>query len=202
MSQLLSLACFAVFLALGGAVTRARGAARRRAAGRLIAWTAGLTVVAGLTHRDNWPFTRHVIAVGRPRPERPICMTEFAGVGASGAESRIDPYSFSPVYDSVLQYWFEQGHAALDEAGRRESLGFLLERAEAARERRARGERIGFERRLGPAASPYWLLLPRPAAVPAEPFAALRVYRVCWTAPERLADRGAGRRALVAEHRR
>jgi hypothetical protein len=201
MSQLISLACFLAFLLLGLRVRRAEGAARRRAVNALIACAAGLTVFSGLTHWDNWPFTRNVIAVGRPRLERPICMTDFVGVAAGGAEARVDPYSFSPVYDSVLQYWFEQGYAALPPAEQQAALSFLWQRAEAARARRAEGHAIGFQRRLGALASPYWLMLPRPAAVPTEPFTGLRVYRVCWTAPERAQDRGAGSRTLVAEHR-
>src|SRR5688572_16182124 len=160
MSQLVSLACFIGFLYLGLRVRRASGAARRGAVNALIAWAGGLTVLSGLTHWDNWPFTRNVIAVGRPRPERPICMTEFAGVGAEGRESRVDPYSWAPVYDSVLQYWFEQGYASLPPHDQREAMGFLLQRAEAARARRAQGRAIGYERRLGALASPYWLMLP------------------------------------------
>lgn len=201
MSQLLSLACFVAFLLLGLRARRAAGASRRGAVNALIACAGGLTVFSGLTHWDNWPFTRNVIAVGRPRPERPICMTDFDGVSADGREARVDPYSWGPVYDSVLQYWFEQGYAALSPAEQREALGFLLARAEAARARRAQGLSIGYERRLGPFASPYWLMLPRPETVPATPFVGLRAYRVCWTAPERAADRGAGRRTLVAEYR-
>jgi hypothetical protein len=201
MSQLLSLACFLAFLFLGLRVRRASGASRRSAVNALIACAGGLTVLSGLTHWDNWPFTRNVIAVGRPRPERPICMTDFVGVGADGRESRVDPYTWAPVYDSVLQYWFEQGYAALPPAEQRTAMAFLLQRAEAARARRAQGKAIGFERRLGAAASPYWLMLPRPEAVPSEPYVGLRAYRVCWTAPERARDRSAGRRTLVAEHR-
>ena len=198
MSELLRLGSFLAFLALGVRVRAA--AARRRAVNALLGYCVGLSLLAGVTQHDDWPFSSHTIAVGRPRRGAPICMTEFSGVDASGGEWRIDPYSWSPLYDSVLQFWFEQNYARLSSEAQRRTLAFLLEKAEAARERLVRGQRIGFERRLGPAASPYWLLLPRRPAAPTA-YVGLRVYRACWTASEPAVGPQPRARTLLAEHR-
>lgn len=197
MSELLRLGSFLVFLALGARVRRIRGGApRRRAVNVLLGYSVALSLLAGATQRDDWPFSSHTIAVGRPRLDAPICMTEFSGVDASGGEWRIDPYSWSPLYDSILQFWFEQRYERLSSEAQGGVLRFLLAKAEAARARLASGKRIGFERRLGPAASPYWLLLPRRPAAPTA-YVRLRVQRACWTA----ASPQQRTRTLLAEHR-
>jgi hypothetical protein len=85
------------------------------------------------------------------------------------------------VYDSILQFWIEQALPRLNEADRGRALQFLLERAERSRQRLAEGRAIGPQRLLGPAGAPYWLLLARAPAVPASPYARLRVYSVCQT---------------------
>ena len=76
-----------------------------------------------------------------------------------------------PVYDSVLQYWWEP-RACASRSGRSTSaLAFLLARAEASRARQAQGPRHRSRQRwLGPLGAPYWLLLPRPQAVSPEPY--------------------------------
>jgi hypothetical protein len=183
-------AVFVVFVAIGVRVrTTAEPVARRRWTVRLIAYVTGVSLLAGLTQKDAWPFTSHTIAVGRARPDAPVCLMELAGVDGSGQEWRLDPYSWMPLYESVLLYWLERNLSRLTAAERDEALAFLLERADAARGRLASGHAIGPQRVLGPLGAPYWLLLPRPAASP-EPYRGLDVYRVC------------GGRELVASWRR
>jgi hypothetical protein len=199
--QLARLASFLVFLALGLAVARAKGWPERRArASALIAWLLLVNLVAGVTQRDNWPFTSHTIGAGRAKTDQQLCVTEFAAVDDAGRDWKIDPYAWSPVYDSILQYWCDVHLAGLDEAGRGRVLGFLLLKAEASRRRLASGLPIGFQRRLGRLAAPYWWLLPRVRAVPEARYRGLRVYRVCWIPAERFRDPTRVERRLVAEH--
>lgn len=193
-------ALFAGFVGLGVAVRSAQEpAARRRWTFRLIAYVVAVNLAAGLSQQDAWPFTSHTIAVGRARAGARVCLAEFVGVDASGREWRLDPYSWMPVYESVLQFWCGQRLAGLTEGERTNALSFLLRRAEESRERLASGGRIGPARWLGPLGAPYWLLLPRPPPSP-EPLAGLRVYSECWIPRERFADPGRRQRTLLAEH--
>lgn len=197
--QLLYAAVFAGFIALGVAVRRAPPPARRRRVVTLIAYVIAANLLAGLSQQDAWPFTSHTIAVGRARPDTQVCLIELSGVDAAGRELRLDPYSWMPVYESVLHYWLEVNLERLTAEDRKTALSFLWRRAEVARERLAAGRAIGRERWLGPLGAPYWLLLPR-APVSAEPLAGLRVYEACWVPRERYADPQQRTRRLLAEH--
>jgi len=204
MPELLRLGSFAAFLVLGLAVRRAAGGAdgagRRRAVVRFVAYVLLLEAAVGLSQVDDWPFTSHTIAVGRARADSRVCRTEIFGVDDGGREWRLDPYSFTPVYHSILEYWLEQAPARLGEAQRREAGAFLLSRAEESRARLARGGALGPARVLGRAGAPYWLLLPRAPEVPAAPYAGLRAYSSCWTLEEGPAH--ARPRRLILEERR
>jgi hypothetical protein len=201
MPDLLRALSFLGFLALGWRVARLEtGPARRRAVNLLLAYVVIVNGAAGLLQWDDWPFTSHTIAVGRARADSRVCATELLGVDEAGREWRLDPYTFTPVYDSIVQYWIEQAPPRLDGAQRGKALAFLLERAEESRRRLAQGRALGHERILGPLGAPYWLLLPRSRTAPASPYAALRAYSSCWPVAE-----GPGLatpRRLVAEQRR
>ena len=201
MVELVRLVSFLAFLALGFRVARlGEGPERRRAVNRLLAYVLVMSGAVGALQWDDWPFTSHTIAVGRARADSRVCATELFGLDAGDREWRLDPYSFTPVYDSILQYWLEQALGRLTEPERGRALAFLLERAEESRRRLAAGGALGHERLLGPAGAPYWLLLPRSPEVPASPYAGLRAYSTCWT----VAD-GPGRpptRRLLLEARR
>jgi hypothetical protein len=181
MAELLRLLAFAVFVALGLRARRRQGEGRRRAVGHLIGYVLLLSALAGALQRDAWPFTSHTIAVGRARADSRVCQTAFQGVDAGGRAFRLDPYTFTPVFDSILQYWVEQALPRLDAAQRGRVLGFLLARAEASRRRLAAGLPIGPQRLLGPAAAPYWLLLPRRPEAPDGPYAGILIETSCWT---------------------
>jgi len=185
MPDLLRAASFLGFLALGWRVAGlAPGAARRRAINLFLACVLLLSGAAGVLQWDDWPFTSHTIAVGRARPDSRVCTTELVGVDGGGREWRLDPYTFTPVYDSILQYWIEQGLPRLGALEQGKAASFLLERAEESRRRLAAGRALGHERILGPLGSPYWLLLPRSRAAPSSPYAALRAYSSCWAIAE------------------
>jgi hypothetical protein len=201
MPELLRAASFLGFVALGWRVARlVPGPARRGAINLFLAYVVLVTGAAGLLQWDDWPFTSHTIAVGRARADSRVCATEFVGVDAGGGEWRLDPYTFTPVYDSILQYWIEQAPGRLEEAQRGRALAFLLERAEESRLRLSAGRALGHERILGPLGAPYWLLLPRSRTAPSSPYAALRAYSSCWSVAE--GPQRAGPRSLVMEHRR
>jgi hypothetical protein len=201
MLELLRLASFLAFLVFGGAVARSGGGpARRRAIQRLLAYVLALEGAVGVSQVDDWPFTSHTIAVGRARADSRVCATELFGLDDAGREWRLDPYTFTPVYHSILQYWLEQGLGRLTDGQRQRVLAFLLERAEESRRRLAAGRALGPQRVLGPAGGPYWLLLPRSLEVPPSPYAGLRAYSACWLVAEG-PGHPIGRRLLV-EHRR
>jgi hypothetical protein len=201
MADLVRLASFLAFLGLGFRVMRfGLGPARRRAVHRLLAYVVLLNGAAGVLQWDDWPFTSHTIAVGRARPDSRACTTLLYGLDADGREWRLDPYTFTPVYDSILQYWLEQGLPRLSGPQRQRALSFLLGRAEESRRRLIAGRALGHERLLGPLGAPYWLLLPRSLAAPSSPYSGLRAYSSCWTVAE-----GPGlstARQLTMEYRR
>jgi hypothetical protein len=200
MAQLLKLAAFLLLLALGVQVRRSGGRARRRAVNRLLAYVLLVSVAAATSQQDAWPLTCHQIAVGRARSDSRVCQTQFYGLDGGGREWRLDPWTWTPVYDSILQFWLEQNLARLQPAQRRRVLAFLLARAERSRALLAAGRPLGYERLLGGAGAPYWLLLPRFTRVPSEPFAGLRVAASCWLPVERLADPERASHQLVTEY--
>jgi hypothetical protein len=200
MVELLRLLSFLLFVALGLRVRRTRDErGRRRAVQQLLAYVLALSAAVGAAQWDDWPFTSHTLAVGRPRADSRVCQTRFLGLDADGREWRLDPYAFTPVYDSILQYWVEQALPRLDEPGRQRALGFLLARAEQSRRRLARGAAIGPQRRLGPAGASYWLMLPRHTEAPAAPYAGLRILSGCWSTRSALGQEAPPAWRLLAE---
>jgi hypothetical protein len=178
-SHLAALLAFAGFLALGLRVRLAPPVLRRRRVQALLAYLLAVHGLAAALAWEAWPFTSHTIAVGRVRGGTALCTDEFVGVDGDGREWRLDPYAFMPVYDSVLQYWWDAQGARLPPGGQQQALAFLAARAEESRARQAQGRAIGPRRWLGPLGAPYWLLLRRPEAVSPAPYVGLKVYRAC-----------------------
>jgi len=168
---------------------------------RLLGYTLAVSMVVGVTQWDAWPFTTYTLAASRPRVETPICLIEYWGLDGSGREWRLDPFTWSPVFDSTLQTWFAMRSTELAAEGKTRALAFLLERAEGARRRLAEGRFIGYDRRLGPTLSaPYWWLVPRPAAFAPTPYVGLRVYEACRVPKEMLTHPGSLKRTLKAAY--
>ena len=202
MNDLVARALVLGLAALGARVRRSEGGpGRRRAVGAFLFYVLAAHAAAGILQKDAWPISSHTIAVGRARADSRVCRTAVVGVAADGREWPLDPYTFTPVFDSILQYWLEQTERGLPPADRARALAFLLDRAEESRQRLAAGARIGPERLLGPAGAPYWLLLPRAREVPPDPWRGLRAYSSCWLPAERLAGLPSERR-LIAEQLR
>ena len=202
MSHLAALLAFLGFLALGLRVRAAPAQRRRGRVQALIAHVLAVHALAVVFTWDAWPFSSHTIAVGRVRGEAPLCTTEFVGVDAEGRAWPLDPYDFMPVYDSVLQYWWDAKGARLPLWAQHQALAFLGARAEESRARRAAGHPGGPRRWLGPLAAPYWLQLPRRAAVSPAPYRGLDLYRVCGIPRDRTVDPKRVTRERVASWRR
>ena len=188
--QLGKLASFLLFLALGVRLARASGPARRRAVVLFIAYVIAINFAAGITQIENWPFTSNTLAVGRMRDDHPLTWMDFRGVDRDGREWPLDPQSFTPVFDSILQFWLASRYPLLDDDGRRMSERFLVAKANEARARLVAGRRIGFERLLGPLACGYWWRLPRVREAPDAAYGSIRVYLLEYTLSE------------IAKHRR
>lgn len=180
---------FVLFLALGVRVARSKGGVRRRAVVAFIGYVIAINAVAGITQIDNWPFTNNTLAVGRMREDHPLKWMNFRGVDREGREWRLDPQTFTPVFDSILQNWLTSRYPGLDDGSRRMSERFLVAKANEARARLSAGRRIGFERLLGPFACGYWWGLPRARETPDGDYRSIRVYRLEYTLSE-IAEHG------------
>lgn len=179
MAELLRFLLLVVFVALLARLRRASGDERRRRVGHLV----GFALLAGLAPNalawDAWPFAEYRLAAYRPSPERRICQLRLFGETADGETWRVDPYAWSPLYASTLQYWLDRRLGELAPAEGRRLGRFLLDRAERARAGLAGGRGVGYERLLGGWHATYWWQLPRSRVAPAEPLASLEVRRLC-----------------------
>jgi len=184
LSEIGRLASFVLFLALGVRVARASGSARRRAVAAFIGYVIAINAVAGITQIDNWPFTNNMLAVGRMRDDHPLRFIVFRGLDREGREWRLDPQTFTPVFDSILQNWLTNRYPRLDGDRRLAAERFLVARANETRTRLGAGRRIGFERFLGPLACGYWWRLPRARETPDADYRSIRVYRLEYTLGE------------------
>jgi hypothetical protein len=178
-THLAALAAFLGFLALGCRVRWSPPRARRRRVQALLAYVLAIHALAAAAGWDGWPFSSHTIAVGRVRGEARLCTTEIVGVDRAGGEWPLDPYTFMPLYATVVQYWWDADGAQRPLWAQHQALAFLGARAEEARRRQAGGEPIGPQRWLGPLGAPYWLLLPRAQAASPQPYQGLHIYRAC-----------------------
>jgi hypothetical protein len=202
--QLVRFASLLLFLVLGLHLARTRQpAARRRATNLLLGYVLVVSAIAGFAQWDNWPFSSYHILVSRANLATLVRTTEFWAVDAMGREWRIDPYAWSPLVELKLSLWFQQHFAALQPEEKQRVLRFLLERAEASRERLAAGRPIGYQRRLGVTLSaPHWWLQPRPAATAPTSYTGLRVYQARWVPRELLAREGSVTRTLLVDYQR
>jgi len=172
------LLAFLFFFALGALVMRSAGDERRRTVSLFILFVLGVSGLAGVTQWDVWPFTNNMLATGRGTDESHERWLAFYGVDSSGREWRLDPYTWSPVFDSVMQTWISMRYDELSRAQQEEVQHFLLTRANETREALAAGHRIGYEKYLDALGCPYWWRLKRWKDVPHEPYRAVRVYRM------------------------
>ena len=165
----------------------------------LLLYAIAINGFAGVTQVDNWPFTSNTLAVGRATEQSHITWAGFFGVDRQGREWQIDPLTWSPVFDSILQNWMRSSYPRLSPAEQKEAMQFLLTRANAGRAALSEGRRIGFDRRIGPLSCPYWWRLPRVRDVPAEPYQSLRAYELDFIVGHITRDPGDIQRRLLGE---
>ncbi len=206
-AQLARFAMLVLFVVLGLRVAaRGPGATtRRRRINGLLAWLLALHGAVALLQRESWPFALYPMMANDARIHDDLRrMTAFRAVDAGGREHRLDPLALSPLYSPAVEIWFEKGFPQATDAERQDVGRFLLERAEDARVRREAGRRVGNERLLGRLAAPdsYPPYPPLEGPPPAEPFDALRVYRLYWRPAIFAADSTRVDRRLLLEYRR
>src|SRR5438128_5058664 len=140
-----------------------------------------------------------MLAVGSGNDRARVHWQAFYGVDRAGREWRLDPYMWSPIFDSVLQTWVYMSYGDLSRQQKGEAARFLFAKANDARASLYAGKRIGFDRRLGILSCPYWWRLPRWRKASPEPYRALRFYRIEFTVGEIARDPTHVTRHLIAE---
>jgi hypothetical protein len=125
----------------------------------------------------------------------------FVAVDANGAEWIVPSDSWSPIYERTLEQWFLMHFQKLTPHERERVLGFLLNKAEVARDRVLAGLWIGHRRLLGPLAAPPWFSPLQSQAESRAPYTALRVYIVTCIPAEKL-ESGTESKEILAEFHR
>lgn len=168
-----------------------------------LVYALAVTFGVGLTQRDLWPFVSWPLIAGTVAPV--VSQSRYLAVDAEGREHDIDYRAWYPISFDELLAWSEEVLLTLDADQRQQALGILLGRVEAARRQALRTGRVGaWDRWLGPATAPFFLLHPSrwttPESTPSTPFVRLRYYRETWS-PELLArGRTRIRRRLLVEY--
>jgi hypothetical protein len=189
------LLAFASFVALGVAVALR---AERRRADRLIGFVLVLSTAVGLTQVEAWPFTNWALVHGLAPPR--MSSWEIEGIDASGRAWPVDARVLQPLAPEEFGSWMFSRVPRLPDDARARVGRFLLERAEAGRQRLLEGGVVGGnELLLGPLAAPFHFqqkpVWNGAADVPRAPFVAVRVQVLEWDVEARRRDESA-----VARH--
>jgi hypothetical protein len=197
------LGAFLLFVALG--LLAARAASRpgvRRRVDVLLVYVLVVTGLVGLIQQESWPFTQWSLVAGvSPRRMRSL---EVHGLDAQGRAYIVDLRVLQPLSPEDFASWLYANVERLPPAGRERLARFLLERAEAGRQRLLRGEYVAPNQwLLGPLAAPYhfhdaktWRSADQ---VPAGPFTGVRAFFLEWDVEERFRDPGRVARRLLFE---
>lgn len=202
MGQIIRLGAFLIVPLIGTWIMFSIGRRRRLAVWTLFGYIVVMHAVVLVRQKEAWPFASYQGLHGRGRLDALLWRIDFVGIDSSGKEWVIDPEAWDAVHQVPLQLWAYNYLVRLDPAERARVMKFLYDTAEKGRQRLAAGKRTGAERWLGPLAMPYWYRLERHRAVPAEPYAGLRIYQVGWRAGERVEDPRAESRVRLASYRR
>lgn len=203
--NLASCLLFVGFLATGLLAIARRPGSGKRALNLFLLWAVGSSLFAGLSQHDLWPFAAWPIKALIPAPS--AALHRIVCVDARGQEHRVDYRAWQPFGVDELHPWMIFRFSDLPPEGQDQAAAYLIELAERGRRRARDGRGVGyFDRWLGPATAPYFMLHPRlwrtPADVPPEPFVGLRVYWEGWSLAERRRDAGAVERELLYEYPR
>ncbi len=155
---------------------------RRRVDALLLCATL-VSLTAGLSGRDLWPFSSWIMM--RWTSTAVVSELRLYGVDAEGVEYPIDYRAWEPLSLEELTSWLDRVFPMLSPAEQHSAATYLLAAANQARERAQAGARLGVnDRWLGPLAAPTHLLHPRhwapPGQAPAYPLEQLRIVRESW----------------------
>lgn len=149
----------------------------------LLAIATGMTLLAGLSQREFWPFANWKLMPDQaPREAR---LQALRCIDSSGARLPIDHRAWRPLSEEELLSWLQGPYAQLAPARQAEARRALLEMTEAARRRTRAGNDPGASPSvLGSLAAPTHLLHPdrwrRADDAPARPCRALRYEALRW----------------------
>lgn len=168
---------------------------RRRAVNALLVFTLGISMAAGLSRRELWPFSAWSMIPDVRSAE--VGHARVFGVGTDGREYVVDSRAWHPLQWEELIAWLDLRFTTLTAAERNEASRWLLDRANAGRVQARDGRRVGYLHRfLGPLTAPEHMLHPtvwsQPEDAPVEPFVGVRVVREWWNVDK-------GRSELVRE---
>ena len=174
----------------------------------VVALVVGVTLLAGLTQRNLWPFSSWALMTSKPTRQMGVAPTyqRLLAVDDAGREYAVDYRALEPFAVEELMAWMRKSFVRLPRADQDRAASYLLERLNVARARvRAGRSPSTQERWLGPLRAPFHLLHPKqwtsPETVPATPFVALRLYGEKWDLLERAADPTHFTRELLYEFR-
>lgn len=193
---------FVLFVLLALRVRRAGDPARqRRRVNQLLGFLIAASLAVVLLKTDAWPFSPYpMMAVDATDHSSQHSGIAFRAVDREGREWLVNPLAWSPLFPQTIMGWYETAFPFASRADSEAVARFLLARAEAARQSRAAGRRVGNERWLGPLTAPDMNMLWDSPDAP-EPFVALRVYRFFWRPTELALDPENFKRKLVFEWR-
>jgi hypothetical protein len=204
--EIVRLGVFLAFVALGlfawARARRGRAEEGRRAADRFILYVMAVSLAVGFSQQESWPFSNWALVHGLA--PRTASSWEIEATDAAGRSWPVDPRVLQPLSPEEFGAWMAANLKRLSPPGRERLARFVLERAEAGRQRLRAGEAVGVsERRLGPLAAPYHFhaktVWRRPSDVPDAAFVGLRVWATSWDVDERARDEGrVSRRLLLA----
>ncbi len=212
MVHLAGLLAFAV-MALGAVlvlvIERAGRPAQLRVARQfLIVAVVGVTLLAGLSRRDLWPYSSWSLMTGTPArvvgKDPPYL--RLTVVAEDGDEYPVDYRAVEPFAVEELNAWMRRYFLRLPAAGRDSAAGYVLDRLNVARGRVRDGRAPGQQGRwLGPLRAPFHLLHPprwtSPSSVPETPFVVLRLYGETWDLEQRALDSTRVERTLLYQYR-
>lgn len=182
------LVVFGGFVTLGLAVIRAPD---RRRVDRLLAFVLAVSLAAGITQVEAWPFSNWAL-VHHLAPRR-VTSWELEAFDAEGRAWPVDARVLQPLAPEEFGAWMLAHVPALPREGRARLGSFLLARAEAGRMDLRAGRCVGAnERVLGRFAAPFHFQQKRvwrsAADVPAVPFASVQITLLSWDVEERAQD--------------
>lgn len=212
LTHLVAALAFAGFVAGSLLVTlgtrSSSGLNRQRLISAFLLYVLSVTAIAGVSHRDLWPFSGWPM-MSVPPPEEVGPALPFSwlyGVTDDGTEYPMDPRALEPLSISELLAWLDYRLSSMPLEQQARVGALLLDKANEGRIAVLGGGQPGYlDRFVGPFGAPRHLLYgPRWTGrqdVPETPFTGVRWYRESWNIDRRRTDPEAVTRTLGFEYR-